>query len=302
MNAISNSYFHDFNFSFQQLILSLKNKNMIINQQENISVNSQLKILIDAYLTKHSGLTLNALAIRCGVPATTMRRLMQKESEKEQKSELAPHCVLSLTSYLFKEKKISTLLKKIDGPIAELLNRCFDQFIFEEETSSHVLDVDLNKIFQDKTSYLIYKLAANQCGTSLTEIKNIFGLLGLNKLNDLIELNLIIPDKKNAEKLHAKEKNFSVDLSLAHQLTHSLVDFYKPEEVDAGLNLFYSLSEGMSEEGIKKIKEVEKEAVKKIYDLMNHKNLQGNIPYFAVVMSDVLGLTPKININKGVLQ
>ena len=225
---------------------------------------------------------------------------MKKDGENE-KSELAPHSVLSLASYLFKEKKISALLKRIDGPVAELLNRCFDQFIFDEDSSTHTLNNDLNNLFKDKTTYLIYKLAANQCGTSLEEIKNVFGLLGLQKLSELMDANWIIADANDGNILHAREKNFSVDLNLAHQLTHSLVDFYKPRDVEAGYNLFYSLSEGMSEVGIKKIKEIEKDAVKKIFDLMNNKDNQGTIPYYAVILSDVLGLTPN-KFNEGVLQ
>lgn len=293
----SNFQMKDFN---SRSHLRLLERSMNLSQNENSGVNSQLKQLTIAYMNRHPGLTLNALAQRSGVPATTMRRLMKSDTEK---SELAPHSVLSLVSYLLKEKKISALLKKVDGPVAELLNRCFDQFIFDEESSGHTLNSDLNNLFKDKTTYLIYKLAANQCGTSLEEIKNIFGLLGLQKLSEMVDHGWIVKDASNAEVLHAKEKNFSVDLVLAHQLTHSLVDFYKPRDVEAGYNLFYSLSEGMNQEGIKKIKEIEKDAVKKIYDLMNDKKYQGIIPYFAVVMSDVLGLTPKNEKdNEGVLQ
>lgn len=277
----------------------LQPNDMNLSTNENSGVNSQLRQLTIAYLDRHQGLTLNALALRCGVPATTMRRLIK--SSDAEKSELAPHSVLSLISYLLKEKKISSLLKKIDGPVAELLNRSFDQFIFDEESSAHTLDTELNTLFKDKTTYLIYKLAANQCGTSMDEVKNIFGLQGLQKLSELIEKNWIAPDCSNAEILHAREKNFSVDLALAHQLTHALIDFYKPCDVEAGFNLFYSLSEGMNQQGIKKIKEIERDAVKKIYDLMNDENNQGDIPYFAVVLSDVLGLTPN-KLNEGVLQ
>ena len=279
---------------------------MNISQIENspslnksITVNDQLRKLTADYLEKHPGLTLNALSSRSGVPATTMRRLMQEDTSNK---ELAPHSVLALASYLLKEKKISSLLKKVDGPIADLLNRSFDQFIFDEEKSNHTLDNDLNTLFKDKTTYLIYKLAANQCGTSIEEVKNIFGLSGLLKLNELIDKNWIILDKINTSILHAREKNFSVDLNLAHQLTHSLVDFYKPNDVKEGFNLFYSLSEGMSEKGIQKIKEIEKEAVKKIFDIMSTSENQGPIPYFAVVLSDVLGLTPKNSQPAGVLQ
>ena len=283
----------------QSMDLSQKENSSHLKISDNFSVNDQLRDLTKSYLDKHPGLTLNALSTRSGVPATTMRRLMQEDTANK---ELAPHSVLSLVSYLLKEKKISALLKKVDGPIADLLNRCFDQFIFDEESSKHEMHNDLNSLFQDKTTYIIYKLAANQCGTTLEEVKNIFGLMGLQKLSELIEKNWIIADENDQERLHAREKNFSVDLALAHQLTHSLVDFYKPRDVEHGFNLFYSLSEGMNEEGIKKIKEVEKEAVKKIFDLMNNQENQGTIPYYAVVLSDVLGLTPTKKTNEGVLQ
>ena len=58
----------------------------------------------------------------------------------------------------------------------------------------------------------------------------------------------------------------------------------------------------MSEEGIKKIKEIEKDAVKKIYDVMNTESLQGDLPYFALIVSDVMGPTPLNEANTGVLQ
>ncbi|WP_133566738.1 helix-turn-helix domain-containing protein [Bacteriovorax stolpii] len=267
------------------------------HSHSSFSVNQELRRMTAAYLDKHPGLTLNALAQRSGVPATTMRRLMQEE----QRSELAPHTVLALTSYLLKERKISKILKLVEGPIADLLNKCFDQFIFDEKSSTHEMSADLNTVFQDKFCYLIYKMAANKNGTSIDDVKNAFGLVGLRKLIDLIDKNWILKNDKD-ERLHAREKNFSVDLALAHELSHALVDLYKPCDVKSGLNLFYSLSEGMSEEGIKKIKEIEKDAVKKIYDVMNTESLQGDLPYFALIVSDVMGPTPLNEANTGVLQ
>lgn len=272
--------------------------NLSQNENSQTNVNNQLRSMVNIYLEKHPGLTLNALSSRSGVPATTLRRLMQEE----QRQELAPHTVLSLVSYLLKEKKISSLLKNVSGPVSDLLNRSFDQFIFDEKSSDHKMDQDLNSLFQDKTTYLIYKLAANICGTSVIEIKNIFGLVGLEKLNDLIELNWIISKTDQPERLHAREKNFTVDLALGHTLTHSLVDQYKPRDVEKGFNLFYSLSEAMTEEGIRQIKDIEKNAVKKIFDIMSDSCYQGHIPYFAVILSDILGPTTNQESSSGVLQ
>lgn len=305
MNALSYSFFPElvFCFSFGKTRLKTKYMNLSANEDTHSqgssttaerTVNDQLRDMTSAYLNSHPGLTLNALAGRSGVPATTMRRLMQKTG-----SELAPHSVLSLVSYLLKEKKISTLLRKVEGPVAYLLNKSFNQFIFDEETK-HEMHTNLNTLFQDRTCYLIYKLAANACGTSVREIRDIFGPIGLQKLQEMTDDALIITDDN--ERLHARDKNFSVDLSLAHKLTHSLLDFYKPKDVEKGLNLFYSLSEGLSEEGIKKIKEIEISAVKKIFEVMNDESCQGSIPYFAVVFSDVLGFTPSKESTAGVLQ
>jgi uncharacterized protein YjgD (DUF1641 family) len=272
------------------------NENKIEHSANSSTLNLQLRKMTAEYLRKHPTLTLNALAQRSGIAATTLRRLMQEE----QRSELAPHSVLALVSYLLKEKKISKILKSVQGPIAELLNKCFDQFIFDEQSSDHEMYNDLNTIFQEKTSYLIYKMAANKCGTSIEEVKDSLGLMGLKKLNELIEKSWIISLEN---RLHAKQKNFSTDLVIAHQLSHALIDLYKPSDVKQGYNLFYSLSEGMNEEGINKIKEIEKCAVKKIYDLMNNEKMQGNIPYFALIVSDVMGATPSNTESQtGVLQ
>lgn len=258
---------------------------MVEVQNENTkiqTVNSELRELLKAYLEKHPKLTANALAQRAGVPGTTLRRLIQDEN----KSEVAPHTVLQLVSYLYKEKRISKILEVCPGAIGELLRKSFDQFIFSEK-SDHKLNADHNELFKDETNYIIYKLAANKFGTSRCEIEAVVGLMGMRKLDSLLKLEVL--KEESDGRIYAQEKNFSVDLKLAHQLTHTLVDFYKPERVQDGFNLFYSLSEGLSEEGIKKVKEIEKDAVKKVFEVMNNEQYQGLIPYFSIFLSDIIG-------------
>ena len=106
VEAIPNSFFLFASFSFPDILGLLKplymNEEHAEHSNSTPSLNLQLRQMTADYLQKHPTLTLNALATRCGVPATTMRRLMQEE----QRSELAPHSVLALVSYLLKEKKI----------------------------------------------------------------------------------------------------------------------------------------------------------------------------------------------------
>jgi hypothetical protein len=245
------------------------------------SVTEQLREMITSFLSRHPALTVNALAGRSGVAPTTLRRLIQDES----RSEVAPHSVLALVSYLLREKKLSKLIHIVEGPVGELLRKSFDQFIYDENESDHLIENELNEIFKDKLNYLIYKMAANQCGV---------------KLEELINKGLVIQDENGL--FHAREKNFSVDLKRAHELTHVLVDQFKPDDVHKGYGLFYSLSEGLNDKGINEVKKIELEAVKKIHTVMNNKEFIGSIPYFSIVLSDVLGLTPNEELKREVLQ
>jgi hypothetical protein len=238
---------------------------------------SQLHQLINSYLEKYSQVSLNALASRSNIPVSTLRRI----SLGQQKSDIAPHTVLNLTSYLFKEKNLTDLLKKVDPVIKEYLEKHFGQFIFASE--KRVYDVDLNNYLQDQQRYFIYKLAANHNGTTLMEVMELFGRQGEIKVQDMLNLDLVFEE---GGRLHAKDKDFSLDLKVAASHLPELVRLYKPETLAQGLNLFYSLSESMSREAIVEIKNIQREAANKIAAIMDDKNNKGSIPYFTVNLAE----------------
>ncbi|MFZ4714702.1 MAG: hypothetical protein ACOYL6_13375 [Bacteriovoracaceae bacterium] len=258
-----------------------------------MDLNSSLQHLIDDYLEKHPSLSLNAIAKRSGVSEATLRRLMGAK-KGDSKQAPAPNIVLQLVSFLKKENRISVLLSKTEGPVGDYLRKSFDQFIFDrEEIEMHF---DLNKLFLDKDLYMIYKLAANSNGVALKEIEKILGITGKNKLLELAAKNVV--EKRADNHYHALNKNFSVDIQVAKNFLPELIRFFKPELAHEGKTLFYSLSESMNEEGIKKIKEIQVEAVKAMYAVMCDEKNQGTIPYFSVSLLDTLTL----NENLGGLQ
>lgn len=238
---------------------------------------SQLHQLINNYLEKYSQVSLNALASRSNIPVSTLRRI----SLGQQKSEIAPHTVLNLTSYLLKEKNLTDLLKKVDPVIKEYLEKHFGQFIFSSE--QRVYDVDLNTYLQDQHRYFIYKLAANHNGTSLMEVMELFGRQGEVKIQDMLNLDLIFEE---GGRLHAKNKDFSLDLKVASTHLPELVRFYKPETLGQGLNLLYSMSESMNREAIAEIKKIQREAASKIAAIMDDKNNKGEVPYFSLNLTE----------------
>ena len=242
---------------------------------------TQLSELINNYLKKYPQISVNALAARSNIPVSTLRRI----SLGQQKSEIAPHNVLNLTSYILKEKNLSSLLHKVNPVIRDYLERHFGQFIFSEEKRTY--DVDLNSCLKDQHRYFIYKLAANHRGTTLMEVMELFGRQGEVKVEEMLQMGLLIEEDG---KLHAKDKNFSLDLEVASSHLPELVRFYKPETLGLGLNLFYSMSESMNKEAIAEIKNIQREAAKKIAAIMDDVNNRGDIPYFTINLSETFTL------------
>lgn len=240
---------------------------------------SDLQNLIQQYLEKNSNITVNALAVRSNVPVTSLRRLINGQ----QKNEIAPHSVLNLVTYMLKEKNLSTLIEKVEPSIAEFLKKHFGNYIFSVPKNTY--SVDLNIELRDQTMYLIYKMAANHNGVDLMTLVENFGSLGKKKVDDMKTKGLLYEEEG---RLHAKEKNFSLDLTIAASHLPALVSFYRPETIAQGLNSMISQSEALSAEAIQEIKAIQRECAKRISAIMNDKNKFGDIPYFTVNLSETM--------------
>lgn len=233
-----------------------------------------LRCLCQEFLAKHPRLTIQALAQRAQVPVTSLRRLMQEES----KSEVAPHTALNLCAYVLREKRVGKLLGMVDPVLADFLRKHFGGFVFEG-AEERAFDLDLNEELKDRMSYFIYKLAANRSGTNWVEVTELFGSTGKRKAEDMMKKGLLV-DRDGS--IVARDQDFSLDLQVAASHLPELVKFYRPETIGRGLNLMYSLSESLNEDAIKRIKDVQREAVKQTHAIMNSAESAGTIPYFTL--------------------
>ncbi len=248
-----------------------------------MTLSEQLQDIVEGYFDRYPNMSINGLAQKSGVGATTLRRIVNGSN----KGEPAPHVVLGLVSSISKEKSLPKLIGMFDGPIGELLGKTFAPYI--EKDMPHEMDNDLNEVLTDQVAYFIYKLAANRKGTSRAQILDMYGKMGMDRLEKLISLNFI---KDNDGELHATKKDFSLDVEIAAGHLPEMTKFYKPHLVSEGNNLFYTLSETLTEEGIQKIKEIQKEAVKRVYDIMRSPFYEGDIPYFTLQLCDTLSHEP----------
>lgn len=256
---------------------------------DSMTLTQQLQGLVENYFDKFPNMSMNALALKSGIGATTLRRLRSDSI----KGDPAPHTVLSLVSSVTNERRLSVIVEMFDGPLGELLKQTFGPYV--EQNVQHKASPSLNSFLTDATSYFIYKLAANREGTTLETIEGNYGALGLKRLSELTDHGLI---NEVDGVFKASEPDFCLDVHLAAGHLPQLVSHYKPDEIPNGQNLFYTMSESLNEEGIQKVKTAQKEAIKKIMDIMRSPFYAGDIPYFTLDMADTLEMPKKI----GVLQ
>lgn len=244
-----------------------------------MTLNDQLREQVDSYLKRNKHASLNSLAKKSGVGATTIRRIHSNSI----KNSPSPHTVLNIMSALTNEKNLNKLISMLDGELGEYLGDAFS--LYTQTVQEHSYTAELNQTLTDALSYMIYKMAANRTGVSKVVIVEEFGKQGLKRLEKLVIQGFIIKDD---ERFHATEKDFSVDYKVASEHLPELVKFYRPEELHLDKNLFYTLSETISDEGIKKIKEIQRDCVEKIYKVFKSPFYEGDNHYFTLNLSDTL--------------
>lgn len=244
-----------------------------------MTLRDQLKEIVDDYFVRFPHMSVNGLALKSGVPATTLRRIVNSSI----KGDPAPHTALNLVSAVTNEKRLSVLVEMFEGALGDTLREVFSPYI--EMGLKHEYSPDLNEELRDPIKYMVYKVAANSAGASLTWVGETFGKLGLERAQELEKKGFIA----NVDGFyHAQQKDFSLDVKIAADHLSELVKFYKPGAIPQGKNLFYTMSESMNDEGIQKIKRIQKEAIEKIVGVMNDAKFRGETPYFNLFLSDSL--------------
>ena len=149
--------------------------------------------------------------------------------------------------------------------------------------------VNLSSKLQDPVRYMIYKLAANRAGVTAAKISELFGLFGSQKLEDLINEDLLVLGGSTYRAAHS-------NYSLSHEVftTHfkATADFIKPEKLNTSpqkySQAFVNMSESINLSAYGSILKVQRAALKKIREIMFDPQNKGEIPAFVVTAIDTI--------------
>jgi hypothetical protein len=220
------------------------------------SVLNELKRSIQGYLNSHPRISLNGLSKRCAVSEPTFRRIMNDQV----KTTPNPDTIVEILTTVHRGSKLRDIVEMYPGPIAELLIETFG-FVAEEDSPYKVSDV-LDQELAEREAYLIYKLAANRSGVTRAKVTQLFGRVGEQIAENLLEKELL--EVKN-NIYHATLDGFSLTHELFIRNFKALADFIDTNPNNTHRkNQYYNFSESVNSEGLKKVMDIQRMALKKI--------------------------------------
>jgi hypothetical protein len=243
----------------------------------------ELRELLIGHLEKHKNLSINGLSKKCGVAASTLRRILSEETKEDPN----PNTVLGIVSAVTKESCIDTLLKKFDGEIHESLRVSYSM------VSKYSYRPELAEVLIDSDTYIVYKLAANRVGTSASEIVELLGNPALKRVEELLDSGLLLEKEgvKGAQKekrYHAVEKNFMLPNSLILKHIPELLRYTKTDSRYVKKTMMKNISESVSVEVYNECWKIQAEAGDKIAKLINQEESNGNVPFFFTYFMNTL--------------
>ena len=159
-----------------------------------------------------------------------------------------------------------------------LKDAIYAKFVVE---SQRQIPSDLEKFLQEEDSYIPYALSAHQNGTTVEQVKQVLGEIGVAGLNRLVDKGLIT--KKGAT-YHASQKDFSTSFETLKKQIPILARLYKPSHVGKERNYAHIITEGLSREGIKKWQKAHREHLENLKEIFESN--PGKYNSFSVAFMD----------------
>jgi len=243
---------------------------------------AHLQTVIRDFLKENPRLSVNAISKRCSVSEPTLRRI----AKGQVKTVPNVTTVVDIVSYFLKTHSLKEIYFAYPGPIGDYIK---EQFPTVQDLHMDTrFDEKLNKSISDSTSFVIYNLSCATHGVGQKEILNLFGHLGLHRLEELILDDVIY---ENNGRFFAKQSLWTSGPEMSAKHIKTLADFIKPAKVKPNSLLtpmFANLTGSISKEAYTKILRVNRAAYRRTAEILRNEDSAGPIPMFFIGALDTL--------------
>ncbi len=235
-----------------------------------------------SFIAKNSHLTLNSLSKKVSVSEPSLRRLYKGQI----KTLPTMTTILSLLSFINGTDDIKKLLQSLPVEMGKFLESKIN-YVREIDQLSYSEDLSLR--LKDPLDYLIFKLSSHEAGLKEEQLTELFGFLGLERVKQLEKDGLVKWDENRWRSLKG---NFSLSHELFVDHFKSVASFIKPHKHSSAPNslspIFSNFSVSLNKQAYSKLLNVQRQANKKIIEIMTSESSKGEIPTFFLNAIDTL--------------
>jgi transcriptional regulator with XRE-family HTH domain len=239
-------------------------------------VSTDLERKLKEYSNRKVGIRL--LAQKMDLNSRTLTRLLEKENRPTYQTLLKIyHHIYQTIEFSILEKSAPTIV------IKEIIKHCPD---IKNQVSYNLPKID-NELLYDRCFSEIYIHAG--CGAISKEfIQFRFGVIGLETLEKMIELQAIILTRNGQYAIGPNQPRFSAEIikRMGISITEKYSDTDKGEIAGSNFSGFYA--EGLTEEAYDKWLAIDERAFKEKIQVTKENKNKGNFKVFTYMVTDTL--------------
>ena len=221
--------------------------------------------------SKNPSVNETSLSKKMNIPPTTFNRILNGYSK--------PNVITMLKLIQF----IPELRKSLPPEVSQLL-----EVSQQRKESDGYLGVNVETLLYDKNNFICCALASLNKGVTKKEIKDILGTPGEKAFDFLEKKNIISRGSDNRYRVTTKNQKTVVSFPLIKRHVQFLTEQYNLYNIASNSNYIHYLIVNVNKEGLKQIMKVHNNTHKKVQEIMNAKEYEGDISVFSVGCSDLL--------------
>lgn len=234
---------------------------------------------IEDLKVKYPKLNLSQIAMKINLNRSTLTRIIN-EGIKPQLDNYIKIIIGSGNGEMINEA-----LAAYDESLAASSNNVYKVALSEKNRV--FTDQEMEKILDEGDNLIIYVLALKENGTNADEICHVLGTKGIEAMNDMIDLGLLSNDS-NIVKTTSTNKIIMRSFDGLRKRIKTYSQFYRPSHAYRDRNYIHTLTEGMNEDGIKKMQTLHRNFHHEMVKIIRSPENQGDIPMFSVAFCDSL--------------